>query len=259
MVGGAGIAAYVTPLMVPGDTGDRSHLFWYLPVLMLGLGFVALSGLLAWAALGAYRGHPIGRRCCRVALCALPVLALAVTLVLWSNEEQADRQRAERQERRALLAELAAERQRIDGFDVETRDEALTWRVTTSGGRPGTYRLHLRVENRLAVLYDHALPVELGEGMRVLRHDSGFATLFARCFDGRDAEGLYVCVPNAGTSNSRFRLVASLHPLSIAGADGLDLNSQREQFHSLTQLEAVMDTVAEPGQVHVKRISVSGP
>lgn len=256
VVGLAAIAAYVAEFMGSGDAADRSGLFWYLPILQIGGLCVIAAGLLFWAALGAYRGHPASLLLCRIAVVVLPVLALLLTGALWLDEEQARERRAESQQRQALLETLIADRQRIERFSVSAQDDGLRWRATTSGGRPGTYKLRLRVEGGPATLYRHEVRVELGQGGRPIRRELPYTALFAKCFDGRDVEGLYVCVANAGTSNTRLRLLASLHPERLDNQADVDLAGHREAFASRAEREAVIDTYTESGRVEVQRITI---
>ncbi len=256
VVGVAAIGAYVAEFMGSAEAADRSGRFWYLPILQIGALCVIAAGLLFRVALGAYRGHPASQLLCRIAVVVLPVLALLLTGALWLDEEQARERRAASQQRQVLLETLIADRQRIERFAVSAQDDGLRWRATTSGGRPGTYRLRLRVADGPATLYRHEVQVELGEGGRALRRELPYTTLFARCFDGRDVGGLYVCVPHAGTSNTRLRLLASLHPEGLDNQADLDLAGHREALTSRAEREAVIDTYTEPGRVEVQRITI---
>lgn len=256
VLGSAGIAGYLEQFTDEADPADQSRLFWHLPLLLLGIPLVSLGVVLSLAAVAAYRGHAEYLKLCRLALTVLPVLALIMVGVVWVGENQARKQRTEWLQRQAEVDELSAERQRIESFSVAAREDRLAWRVTTTGGRTGAYLLVLRAENDFAVLYEQTLRIELGENRRTLQHDSPYTELFARCFDDRDTEGLHVCVPNAGTSGTRFRLRATLRPVALGGDADAGLAERRTTLTSMATREAEIDTYTEPGQVKVERITI---
>lgn len=255
-IGGAAIAGYLAQFIDSAEVADRSALFWHLPLLLLGISLVALAVLLLLAAWAAHRGHAASRQLCRLALTVLPLLALVWVGVAWIRADGARKQRAEWQRRQAVVERLVVERQQIESFAVTAREEGLAWSVTTTGGRAGTYLLRLHAENTSAVLYRYTARVELGEAGRTLRHESPYTEFFARCFDGRDAEGLYVCVPNAGTSNRRFRLRAVLRPAGLDGEADRELAEHRAAIASTAVRQAVVDTHTERGRVQVQRIMI---
>jgi hypothetical protein len=114
----------------------------------------------------------------------------------------------------------------------------------------------LRAETNGGVLYQHTRRVELDGAARAFEQVLSYKQLFSRCFESRDADAFYVCVPNAGTSNSRLKLITVLRLEEAGGERGADVAPPLRALASESARTAAVDTYTVAGEVRVQKLEI---
>lgn len=117
LAGLTGIAFYVSYAMVSTGEADRSGLFWYLPILYLGLGGVVAGVMLRVVGVYARRGSAVCARIGRGVVVVVPVIALLLVGLAYVSERSAQREREARMAESAELEGVVADMQQSRTFN----------------------------------------------------------------------------------------------------------------------------------------------
>ncbi len=253
----AGVVFYVSSAVESAGEADQSGLFWFLPILFLGLGGMAAGMMLLVLGVGAARGSAVCARIARGALVFISLMALVLAGTSYLNERSTQREREARAARSAERERLSAEMQKIRRLDIrEQPDGAIAVNVATTGGLAGSYELQLKVETNRGVLYRQASRLRLESSNTSIRRSISYRELFARCFDYADSGKFSACVKGAGTANTRFQLEAELR-LRRATANAranakADSQDRPGVFTTSSSASFFMDTFTGSDQVEIE-------
>lgn len=252
-VGLAGISFYVSYAVESTGEGSRSGLFWYLPILFLGVGGVVAGILLLVVGICAGRGSVVCVRIGYGVLVVVPLIALALLGLSHVSERSAQREREARKARSAEIERILAEMHQIHRLTVrEQPDGAVALNITTTGGLAGFYELRLKVDTSRGTLYRQASRMRFESSVANIQRSVTYDALFARCFDDADSNEFFVCVQGAGTANIRFELEAELRLLRAAGNTRMDIQNGPEMFNNSASVNFFMDTFTRSGQVEIE-------
>lgn len=255
----AGVVFYVSSAVGSAGEADRSGLFWFLPILFLGLGGMATGVMLLVLGVGAARGSAVCVRISRGALIVIPLIALVLVGLFHMSERSSQREREARLAQSAERERIVAGMQQIHRLDIhEQSDDAIALNVATTGGLAGSYELRLKVETSRGVLYRQISHVRLESSMTSIRRSIPYRELFARCFDDTGSGEFFVCVEGAGTANTRFRLEAVLLLLRTAGNTRVDIQDNPEVFSTSSSASFFMDTFAHGDRVEIESFRLAG-
>lgn len=244
---GLGLAfAYVKSAIEVWNSPDQSVLFWYLPLLFLGLISAAVGIYFLLIGIKSFH-HPRYHKLASTSLFILLALIAALSILLIIQEFWAGQQRADIVEHQELLAGL----QKIQQISVTDADtDGVLIQLYTNGNHTGRYRLRIKVENQRSDFMDFHKDIRLDSTENHLTEYIPFDTLFDICKDEPVNTRIYVCVENAGTSNSEFKIRAQLQP------ELTDLNDPYQLDSIENTASFFLDTIHENDTVQITSVRI---
>ncbi|MDX1670980.1 MAG: hypothetical protein R3211_01460 [Balneolaceae bacterium] len=253
----AGVAAigfYIFSVVTVMDEPDRSLIFWYSVFLYFGLIISSLGAyfiVVGWKATkGSKRAALLTQR--SVLLFTI-IVALLVIRYLWQGFEMKNEQAAYQ----AKMENFRALERRIHKIEqIEITDfgsNGFNLRLSTSGSLFGRYRIILRVRNTQALFLEKEQTLQLLDSRVKNTMEVSFEQLFQKCFDEFRNSNIYVCIPGAGTANTRFTVEARLFPTEATLPDSTSGFIRAEELFTTSETGFSVDTVGEPDRIVVEQ------
>ena len=253
----AGVAAigfYIFSVVTVMDEPDRSLIFWYSVFLYFGLIISSLGAyfiVVGWKATkGSKRAALLAQRSL---LLFTIIVALLVIRYLWQGFEMKNEQAAYQ----AKMENFRALERRIHKIEqIEITDfgsNGFNLRLSTSGSLFGRYRIILRVRNTQALFLEKEQTLQLLDSRVKNTMEVSFEQLFQKCFDEFRNSNIYVCIPGAGTANTRFTVEARLFPTEATLPDSTSGFIRAEELFTTSETGFSVDTVGEPDRIVVEQ------
>jgi len=244
LAGTAAIGYYILVLIEALDNVDKSGVFWLLPLAFIGT-FLVLTGIYFLLIGFKSREDKKYQRTAFVSVIVLGACTILLLAGLYTSESAADKIRQDVNREEAMIQEL----QRLTALSImEANTEGLTISFTTHGAHTGNYHLQLRVYNSRNQFWESQSTIDLKQDTNDFTRYILFDEIFHKCSgEFKNSSSVYVCVNNAGTSNSKFALAAKLSP------DDFDSNNMPG---SKAETSFYLDTFTENDTVIVQKVVI---
>lgn len=239
------VFAYANSALEVWNSPDQSVLFWYLPLLFMG--FISSASGIYFLLIGIKSfSQPPYHKLASSSLIILSVLIAVLSLFVIIQNYRAEKFRAKIVDQQKILAGL----QKIRRISVTDADaDGMLLQLYTNGTHTGRYRLSLQVKNQRTDFMEFHKNIRLDSTDNHLTEYIPFDTLFDICKDEPVNTRIYVCVENAGTSNSEFNIRAQLQP------EPEDLNDPYQPDSSENTASFFLDTIHENGTVRITSVT----
>jgi hypothetical protein len=198
------IGFYLHSVVVSLGQPDRSAIFWFLPIAMIGVALVAGGGALVALGVRARGGNGGTRVRARNGLAIAVFVAVVVPAVLHFQERSADEQRRAMDAAETLLAQRQAGMRQVETLDLAghyggeaiAASEGFVLQARISGGLDGVYRWELELDDSLGRTLLTRIDTRSLEGAAtILRQPIAWSELFAPCFAQGEAFRPAFCAP----------------------------------------------------------------
>lgn len=244
LTGVTAIGFYILTIIESLQNVDKSGIFWLLPIAFIGIFLITLGIYFLIIGVKSINDEKY-QRTALVSVIALGTCSILLFAGLYVSEYSADKIRQDMINEEAMIQEL----QRLTALSImEANTEGLTVSAITLGSHIGNYNLHLRVFNSQSLFWESFSTVELNQNENELVRYISFDEIFSKCSgEFKNSSSIYVCVNNAGTSNSKFTLSAKL--------SAADFNST-ELSGSIAETSFYLDTFTENNSVSIQKVVI---
>lgn len=251
LLGLGSIGVYVYSVIQVMDQADRSIIFWYFILVIIGFFLIGVGIYFVIIGFRAYRGKKSDARLVTYSLGVLGTVLIVLILAGLYNEKITEQQRAERLEQDQIIEHLQAEMHRIEQVKIEQFNEnSFTFRISVSEGLEGDYVLHLKIYNSQAAFLEESKEITIDSGSTQIKRQVSFEQLFSKCADEYSDSNIYVCIENTG-AKSFFTIESELTLIKDKENTISEIDDLAAILKSLGETEFALDTFTKNRTVQV--------
>jgi len=239
------IGFYIYTVVISLGQADSSLIFWYIPIVFLGL-MLSAAGVFFIAIGFKARTKPTLHKLSKNSLIVLLFTLLTTVVFFWIGEYRADQERNELQMQHRILSELM-EIENVEFRNLTT--DAFTLSIYTAGEQTGEYEMIVNIYDSQDELYQISKLHLLNNSEEQIITGFTFNDIFEVCRDNNSINRSYFCVDNAGTSNAKLSITITLKPRSM---NNVELQPADVETSWTTSL--ILDTMTQNGLVNVESI-----
>jgi hypothetical protein len=237
------IGFYIYSAIQSLDQADQSLLFWYIPLIFIGI-LLNVSGAFFIAVGMKARQNPALQKLSRNLLFVLGGSLILVLAFIWTGERRADQTREEIKQQQQIRSDL----HKIDHVQVNNLTvDGFTLNIESTGTVHGDYKIEIIFSDIRDRLYHFNEAITLKSDESDTEFEFSIDDIFRDCTIGSNQS--YFCVDNAGTTNSELKISTRLIPFHV---EGLDLPITGVETSWTTSL--YLDTFTRNGIVEVEKI-----
>lgn len=239
------VGFYIYTVVQSLGQADSSLIFWYIPIVFLGL-MLSAAGVFFIAIGYKARTKPALHKLSKNSLIVLLLVFILTVTFVWIGEFRADQTRKELQEQHRVLSKLM-EIEKIEFLNIST--EEFTLRTSITGEQTGEYEMTVNIFDSQDALYQTSELHKLNNLENEIITELSFDQIFEACRNDNSTNRSYFCVDNTGTSNTKLNIKITLTARSL---NNVELQPADVETSWTTSL--ILDTMTRNGFVNVESI-----